>query len=192
MKFIDGRTIKLDRILNELDKLVISFIKILEKHTEYVIVSGYVAILFGRSRTTEDVDIIIPELPKEKLASLFDELTKSGYWFLNSSKMDDVYDLLTSKASARAAIDGEISPNFELKFEKTRTDRLALKNKLRVIMGENHLFTAPLELQILYKEKVLKSFKDLEDATHLRVVFSKYLNSKEFELYRGVIEKQGY
>ncbi len=192
MEFTDRRTIKLDRILNELDKLVISFIKILEKHTEYVIVSGYVAILFGRSRTTEDVDIIIPELPKEKFASLFDELTKSGYWFLNSSKMDDVYDLLASKASARAAIDGEIFPNFELKFEKTHADRLALKNKLRVIMGDNHIFTAPLELQILYKEKVLKSFKDLEDARHLRVVFSKYLNSKEFEVYRRVIEKQGY
>lgn len=188
MEFTDRRTIKLDRILNELDKLVIRFIKILEKHTDYVIVSGYVAILFGRSRTTEDVDIIIPEMPKEKFASLFNELTKSGYWFLNSSKMDDVYDLLASKASARAAIDGEISPNFELKFARKSPDMIALKEKLCVELGEGKLHIAQLELQIAYKEKILGSDKDFEDARHLRVVFAKHLNSDLIKSYLKQIE----
>ncbi|MBU5688714.1 MAG: hypothetical protein KQA41_00585 [Candidatus Aenigmarchaeota archaeon] len=45
--------------INNLDKFVIKFVKILEKYTRYVIVSGYVSILFGRSRATEDIDIIV-------------------------------------------------------------------------------------------------------------------------------------
>ena len=61
IKFIKN-TIKLDKIINELDKFVFKFIKILKKHTDYVIVSGYVAILLGRSRTTEDIDVFIKEI----------------------------------------------------------------------------------------------------------------------------------
>ncbi|HLD41949.1 MAG TPA: hypothetical protein VJB06_02850 [archaeon] len=67
MEFLDSRTIKLDKIENELDKFVLDFIKILEKHAKYVIVSGYVAILFGRSRGTEDIDMFIGRLAKEKV-----------------------------------------------------------------------------------------------------------------------------
>src|SRR3989344_5814574 len=54
--------IKLDKELNELDKFVIKFKKIIEKYTDYVIISGYVSILLGRARATEDIDIFIKEL----------------------------------------------------------------------------------------------------------------------------------
>ena len=68
MKFIGKRTIRLDKEINELDELVFKFVKILETYTSYVIVSGYVAILLGRDRGTEDIDIIIPKLDKQKLS----------------------------------------------------------------------------------------------------------------------------
>jgi len=55
MEWINGKKIKLDKPINELDKFVLHFIKILEKHVDYVIISGYVAIPLGRSRATEDV-----------------------------------------------------------------------------------------------------------------------------------------
>ena len=45
--------IVLDRELNELDSFVLEFIKCLQ--SRYVIVAGYVAILLGRSRTTDDI-----------------------------------------------------------------------------------------------------------------------------------------
>ncbi len=57
MEIIDEKNIKLDRELNELDLFVLDFVKILEKQVKYVLISGYVALLFGRSRTTEDVDL---------------------------------------------------------------------------------------------------------------------------------------
>lgn len=86
MEFLNGNTIKLDKEINELDKFVLNFIKILQKHADYVIVSGYVAILLGRDRGTDDIDIFIPKISKEKLAVFYDDLVGNGYWcFLPSS-----------------------------------------------------------------------------------------------------------
>ena len=42
-----------------LDRFVRDFVKVVEEHVEYIVVSGFVAISHGRSRGTEDVDIIV-------------------------------------------------------------------------------------------------------------------------------------
>lgn len=194
MEFLDAKTIKLDRILNDLDKEVFEFISILSRHTDYVIVSGYVAILFGRTRTTEDIDIIIPEMGRNKFSALFRDVAQAGFWFLNSGKEEDVYELIASKAGIRAARDGEITPNFEVKFAKNRLDQIGLQNRLKVVIGDKILFTSPLEIQIAYKEKMLGSDKDLEDARHLRVVFREKLNKEQLQYYLENVEnvsKQG-
>ncbi|MEM1572669.1 MAG: hypothetical protein QXS00_06470 [Pyrobaculum sp.] len=47
--------LEIKRPLTELDKMVLEFAKCIEVF-RYVIVSGYVAILFGRPRTTDDLD----------------------------------------------------------------------------------------------------------------------------------------
>ena len=191
MKFLDKRTIKLGRIQSNLDEFVLDFVKILGKHTNYVIVSGYVAILFGRSRTTEDIDIIIPKITRKKFSGLFKDATKAGFWFLNSSKEGDLYELLESKSSIRAAINGQTIPNIEIKFSKTFIDNASLSSRLTVKIGNEKLFISPLELQIAYKEKVLKSFKDIEDAKHLRIVFDKNLNKEEIDFYKKEMTKNG-
>ena len=56
---IKGDEIVINRELSELDRFVLDVIDVVEKHARYVIVSGYVTILFGRSRGTEDVDFVI-------------------------------------------------------------------------------------------------------------------------------------
>ena len=57
-----AKEIRINKVLNELDKFVIEFVNILEKHVGYVIVSGYVSILLGRARASEDVDLLVPEM----------------------------------------------------------------------------------------------------------------------------------
>ena len=53
MEYIPNeRKIVSKKVLNELDKLVLEFIGVVEKRVRYMIVSGYVAILLGRSRAT--------------------------------------------------------------------------------------------------------------------------------------------
>ena len=50
---------------NILDEFCIKFCKVLEKQCRYIVVSGFVAISSGRSRATEDIDIIIEKLDLE-------------------------------------------------------------------------------------------------------------------------------
>ncbi|MEK6903363.1 MAG: hypothetical protein AABW64_01815, partial [Nanoarchaeota archaeon] len=83
MKFINKNTILLEKELNELDLFVLVFVNILKKHTKYLIISGYVSLLFGRTRTTEDVDIFIEEISKEKFTKLYIDL-RQNYWCLNA------------------------------------------------------------------------------------------------------------
>ena len=51
-----GNKIKFNKELNELDKFVLKFVAVLERlKIKYVLISGYVAILFGRSRSSENI-----------------------------------------------------------------------------------------------------------------------------------------
>ena len=72
MEFTKGE-IKLDKELSELDKFAIEFLSILEKYTNYVVISGYVTILLGRTRATDDIDVFIKPLSKEKFIHLYNE-----------------------------------------------------------------------------------------------------------------------
>ncbi|MEF8879261.1 MAG: hypothetical protein V5A64_02565 [Candidatus Thermoplasmatota archaeon] len=62
MKFIDDETVEIDRELSDLDKFAFDFIEILKKHTDYVVVNGYVTILQDRARASGDIDVIIPRI----------------------------------------------------------------------------------------------------------------------------------
>lgn len=184
MKFINKNTIELEKEINEVDELVFKFVKILEKYTSYVIVSGYVAILLGRDRGTEDIDIIIPKLDKQKLSVIYDSLISDGYWCLNSSDIDDLYQLLISKSSIRFAPEPKVSPNFEIKLSKDSYDDMALKNPIIMKLGREELKTSFLELQVAFKEEVLKSNKDIEDANHIRLVAAGHLNENLINEYK--------
>ena len=187
MRFVNKRTIKLDKEINELDKFVFRFIDILKKHVNYVIVSGYVAILLGRDRGTEDIDIIIPKIDKQKLVFLYNILNDNGFWCLNSSDVNDLYAILISKSSIRFALEPSVSPNAEIKFSKDSYDDLALKNPIKILLGDKELNTSFLELQIAFKEEVLKSNKDLEDAKHIRLVAKWHINENLINEYKRVL-----
>ena len=64
----EKREIFLGRELNKLDEFVVDFIKPLK---DYVVVSGYVSILFGRSRATEDVDLLVPKMNRQDFEALW-------------------------------------------------------------------------------------------------------------------------
>ena len=189
MEFLDKRTIKMDKELNELDKFVVRFIKILEKHAEYVIISGYVSILLGRARGTEDVDIFIKELSKNELIKLYKDLIKNGYWCLNSDDENEIYDYLNNKLAVRFALKNEIIPNFEIKFAKKMLSLESFKDTINVITPEGRLKISSLERQIAFKKYYLKSDKDLEDARHIEELFKDEIDYKKVNIYKKLIEE---
>jgi hypothetical protein len=187
MKWIDKKTILIEKKLNELDKLLLSFVKILEKYFEYVVVSGYVSIIFGRARATEDIDILI-KFDEKFFEKFWNEINKN-FWCLNSNKENAIETLLNG--NLRFAKKKEIIPNIELKVCKKEIDFLALNERIKVIFSKNrYVFISPIELQIAYKEEVLKSEKDIEDALHLREVFKDVIDEKKIEEYKKLIWKE--
>jgi hypothetical protein len=172
MKFLDNNNIELERELNELDNFVLDFVKILQKHTNYVLISGYVALLFGRSRGTEDVDLFIEKLNEDKFNELYRDLLKNGFWSINANSAKELFSMLNDKLAIRFAKKDDVIPNMEVKFVKDTLDELTMKNRIKVITNDGELFISKIELQIAYKRFVLKSEKDLEDALYLQNIFN--------------------
>ena len=191
MEFLDERTIKLDKVENELDRFVLDFVKILEKHAKYVIISGYVSILFGRSRATEDIDIFIGKLDLEQFRGFFRELEKSSYYCLNSDTPSDMHEHLEEGLALRFAKKNTIIPNFEIKFPKKALNVEALKNPLKVILPSGHVLISRIEQQIAFKRYFLKSDKDMEDAEHLERLFEGKLDKNLIEHYKRIIDSYG-
>ncbi len=175
IKFLKDK-IEFEKELNSLDKFTIDFTSILNKvNIKYVLVAGYVSILFGRNRSSEDIDLIIEKLNFEKFLKVWDEINKK-FECLNSKNAKDVYNnYLLKNHAIRFSRKNKYIPNVELKFPKIELDDWTLENKKRVVINDNELFISPLELQIPFK-LFLGSEKDIEDAKYLYDIFKDKLN----------------
>ena len=164
-----------NKTLSELDIFVRDFLNVLKAYTDYVIVSGYVTILFGRARGTEDIDIITDRIDRRTFEIFFNDLIERNYWFLNSDDQNDLFGMLNENLAVRIAKSGEIIPNIELKFEKDYFDNFSLRNSLEVEIDGYVLNISPIELQIAYKV-YLSGDKDIEDAMYLYEIFKDRIN----------------
>lgn len=166
-----------NKTLSELDVFVLDFLSVLKAYTDYVIVSGYVTILFGRARGTEDIDIIIEKMDRGMFERFFNDLTERNYWFLNSDDQNDLFNMLNENLAVRIAKIDEIIPNIELKFVKDYFDNFSLKNSLKVMICDHEMKISPIELQIPYK-LYLSGDKDIEDAIYLYEIFKEMIDRK--------------
>lgn len=162
-----------NRKLSILDEFVLDFCKLMDKaKIKYVIISGYVFILFGRPRGTEDVDIFI----EDGFERLVPMLKKNGFWTINCSEGDAAS--LIKEHPIRIAKKGKVFPNIEIKPASEELDFYSLNNRKKLLLNKNTLYLSPLELQIAYK-LYLGSEKDLEDARFLFKELKEHLNKGE-------------
>ena len=161
----------LEKEENSLDRLVLDYVSVLDgTGVKYVVVSGYVAILFGRSRSSEDVDLIIEKIDKKKFCTLWDALS-GRFECVNVPDPDDAYaEYLLNGCAIRFSYKGKYVPNIEVKFPKNVLDRWVLDDPLKVLLNKKTLYVSPPEVQIPYK-LFLGSEKDIEDARHLYRIF---------------------
>src|SRR3990172_11157548 len=172
-------TITFKKKLSDLDNFVIDFVKVLNtSRIRHVIVSGYISILFGRPRITEDIDILIENVDFNKFNNLISSLRKNGFAIMNTSNTRKLYFDFLMKNTAIRIYKGNIFPNAEVKFVKSKLDKEILNNSLRVIMNNKELLISPLEQQIAYK-LYLGSRKDIQDARFIFDIFKDQLDIKE-------------
>ena len=171
------KEIVLNKNINELDKFVLDFCSGLE---DYVLVSGYVSILFGRSRATEDVDLLISKMPLEKFKKIWNILEKKGFECINTSNVKEAFRMLDEYA-IRFCRKGKPIPNIEFKKSSNEVHEYSLQNKIKVKLKDGFLFISPIEMQIAYKLMLGKggNEKDIEDAKHLYELFKENINKEE-------------
>jgi hypothetical protein len=169
-----------DREPNELDDLAIRFSAILDEFDiDHVFISGYVAILTGRSRATEDIDVLLEHTPAEQITQLAERLEKEELWG-PAMPLDSMAEMLED--NIWIAREGEMVPHLEAKFVDDEYDHASLENSItaRLTSVDAALPIGPLELQIAYK-LYLATPKDFEDAYHLYSLFEENLSIQKLE-----------
>ncbi len=174
IEYEDDR-ITFEKELTLLDELAVDFSQILQKEEiKHVFVAGYVAILFGRSRVSEDVDMIVENLSKDKFLSLWNKL--DDYYCHNTSDPQEAYEKYLEEGIAIRFSKGDaVIPNIEFKFPKTEQQRRVLNDNITVELNGKTLPIARIESQISYK-LYLSSEKDIEDAKYLFQIFKQELD----------------
>ena len=175
---------------NILTNFIKDFVFVIDKlKIKYIIVSGFVAIAHGRSRGTEDIDMIIEKLSLDKFSELHFTLVKNGFECLQSDKPKDIYDYLTDNTSIRYIRKEEFLPNMEIKFAKDELDNVQLENRTKLPLTKMNFYFSSIETNIAFKEELLKSPKDMADAKHLRIIYENQLNEKEIAKIKKLIHK---
>lgn len=176
------RTLVVDREPNRLDDLAIRFSTILGRlDIEHVYIAGYVSILAGRARSTEDVDVLIGDIDESTADELVAILEAEGFWGA-AMPLDSLYEMLANGDNIWVAPQDQVTPHLEVKFVSDEFDRASLENAITARIDEETIPIGPLELQIAYK-LYLGAQKDLEDAVHLYTLFQQSLSIGRLEAW---------
>ena len=189
---VENGTIIINRELTKLDLFVKDFLDVLKKHSDYLIVSGFVSISTGRTRGTEDVDILAQKLDKTKFVLLLGDLFKNSFWCYQGDTIDEIWKYIENGDNIRFAKEGEMFPNVEfISVDKSKpTKYFEFTHPQKIKIQDFEFKIPPIEFEILYKEIVLAGKKDIEDAQHLRTFFSELIKKERFKEYEPIIKKE--
>ena len=186
---VENETIIIEREETDLDLFVKDFLDILKKHSDYLIVSGFVSISTGRTRGTEDVDILVPVMDKDKFAKLFEDLVEGDFWCYQGDTSKNIFEYIENLNCIRFAKKNELFPNMEFISinESKKAKFFEFSNPQKIRINKFEFKIPPIEFEILYKEILLGGEKDIADAKHLRTFFSDILEEDKFERYKKII-----
>jgi len=174
---------------NILDKFCLEFCRVLEKHVEYIVVSGFVAIASGRTRGTEDIDIIIRKMNLEDFKKLHKDLLESDFICIQSPDEKEIFNYLNESLDVRYTMKDQPIPEIELKFEKDELDDYQFQTKEKLPLTGLDIWYSSVNMNIAFKEEMLKSPKDTEDAKHLRLVYKDKVDEEEIIKIKQIIRE---
>jgi len=184
---LEDDVLSVGREPTELDRLALDVSDVLsDLDVTHAAVAGYVAVLAGRSRATEDIDVIVEPLSESRAEAVADSLADAGFWG-SAMPLSDLHGMLTGGSNIRVARDGAVVPNVELKYATDEFDRASIEHAITARIGGRSLPIGPLELQTAYKLR-LDTRTDFEDAVHLYTMFEESLSIEALEEW---VEKLG-
>ncbi len=174
---------------NILDAFCEEFCAIMEKYCTYIVVSGFLAIASGRTRGTEDIDMIIERISQDKFIVLFRELEQNNFVCMQSGSPEEAYSYLQENLSLRFTKRDKPLPEMEVKFAKDLLDNYQLQQRIKIPLTGLQVWFSNININIAFKEELLKSPKDLEDARHLRIVFKEMVDEWEIKEVKKMIQR---
>lgn len=174
---------------NILDEFCIRFCSIADRHCKYIVVSGFVAISSGRSRATEDIDMIIEKLSEEKFNALHNDLEKDGFVCVQSDHAEEAFNYLKEDIAVRYTLKDKPLPEMEVKFAKDQLDDYQIQTRIKLPLTGLDIWFSSIDMNVAFKEELLKSEKDLKDAEHLRKVYPSMINETEINEIKKMIRK---
>ncbi len=174
---------------NILDDFCIKFCSIIDKHCKYIIVSGFVAISSGRSRATEDIDMIIEKLDFERFKRLHQDLIKGGFTCMQSDSEEEIFDYLKDKIAVRYTLRNQPLPEMEIKFVKDDLDEFQIRTRTKLPLTGLDVWFSSIDMNIAFKEELLKSEKDLKDAEHLRKIYAEQISEDNINHIKKMIRR---
>lgn len=174
---------------NILDEFCTKFCEIIDKHCHYIVVSGFVAISLGRVRATEDIDLIMQKLDLSKFKLLHKDLVENNFVCMQSDSVTEIFSYLEDKLSVRYTLADKPLPEMEVKFAKDELDEYQIKTRQKISLTGLDIWFGNINMNIAFKEELLKSEKDLKDAEHLRKVYPNYINEEDIDKYKELIRK---
>ena len=184
------REIKTSKELSNLDKFALDFINIIKKYVEYTVISGYVSILLGRSRVSEDIDVYIKKIDIQQFKKMCQELLENNFWCINTEKPEEIYEYLKDGLAVRFAKTNSPIPNFEVKFPKDKLDEQVFEDPIKVILTEGEIIISSLERHVAFKKYFLSSNKDIEDAKHIENLFGEFIDYEKIRELKDLIKKR--
>lgn len=172
-----------------LDQFCEDFCRVVEKYCKYIVVSGFLAIASGRTRGTEDIDLIIERIPAEIFTLVFDELKREGFICMQSSNPAEAYEYLADNTSIRFTRYDNPLPEMEVKFAKDELDLFQLQHRIKLPLTGLEVWFSDVNINIAFKEEYLKSPKDMEDAQHLRIVYAEMVDENKIKEVKKMIRR---
>ena len=172
------------------DLVATSFAGVLERlSVRYAVVAGYVAILLGRARRSDDIDFIVTGMDEDGFLALCRGASRAGFTLMQGD--------ISSEESVRRAYRAYLGegyavrftyrqymvPNIEFKLARTALQRAAVDDSYTVIVNDRYkIRVSPIELQIAYK-LYLGSEKDVGDAVFLYTLFRRVIDTGELRYW---------
>lgn len=162
-----------------------------------VLISGYSAILLGRTRQTEDIDAFVEPMDRPRFDAWWSRLHSAGFWCINAGR-DEAWNLLENRLAPRFAKEGTIEPNMEVKFPLSSLARGQMGRAWRLRLLGVEGWIGDLSVQVAFKvymgvagleaDEPLPASKDIEDALHIATVAADIIDWAEVGRAASILE----
>jgi len=127
---------------------------------------------------------------QDAFIKMHNDLLLSGFECIQSEYPEVIYDdYLKNKTSVRYVRKGHFIPEIELKLAKDELDDYQIRTRKKLPLTGLDLYFSSIEMNIAFKEELLRSEKDMDDAKHLRIIYSDVLDENEITKIKAEIRR---